>query len=132
MSLPAAWIGYGVSRSAGTVAGYLVGVGLLSLAVPIMRTCLIVTDEGLIDHRAVRTVRIGWQQIAEFRVERPGGLWDGFCVVAARRDGAQTDLLSTRVYTRAPSERHIDELHRICWALDELLATHGENLPSDP
>jgi hypothetical protein len=55
-----------------------VAAGLLSLALPIMRTCLIITDDGLVDRRAVQTVRLPWQQITEFRVARPGGLWSGF------------------------------------------------------
>ena len=78
MVLPAAWFGWRTFELFGPVAGALVAAGLLSLAVPIMRTCLIVTDEGVIDRRAVRTVRVPWQQIAEFRVQRPGGPWGGF------------------------------------------------------
>ena len=78
MVLPAAWFGWRTFELFGPVAGALEAAGLLSLAVPIMRTCLIVTDEGVIDRRAVRTVRVPWQQIAEFRVQRPGGLWGGF------------------------------------------------------
>lgn len=123
MALPAAWFGWRAFHFTGPVAGCLVGGGLLSIAVPIMRACLIVTDESLIDRRAVRTVRVPWQQIAEFRVARPGGLWGGFCVVAACKDGAQIDLLSTRAYTRAPSARHLDELQRVCWTLEERLAS---------
>jgi hypothetical protein len=131
----AAWFGWrafhyaGPIRYAGPVTGCLVPACMLSVAALIMRSCLIVTDEGLIDRRAVRTVRVPWQQIAEFRVERPGGPWGGFCVVAACRDGAQIDLLSMRAYSRAPSSRHLDELHRICWTLEDCLATRGQDLP---
>jgi hypothetical protein len=51
MVLLAAWFGWRVFRYAGPVAACLVAVCLLGLAVPIMRTCLIVTDEGPIDRR---------------------------------------------------------------------------------
>jgi hypothetical protein len=62
----------------------------------------------------------------------PAGEQAGFCVVAVLRDGTQADLLSTRAYSRAPSSSHLDELLRLCWTLEERLATGGENLPSDP
>jgi Bacterial PH domain len=127
MVLLAAWFGWRVFRYAGPVAGCLVSGCLLSFAVPIMRACLVVTDEGLIDRRTVRTVRVPWQQIAEFRVARPGGPWGGFCVVADCHDGAQIDLLSARAYSRVPSSRHLDDLWRICWTLEERLAEHGQN-----
>jgi hypothetical protein len=127
MVLPAALFGWRAFHYVGHLAGFLVAVGLLSLALPIMRTCLIVTGEGLIDRRAVRTVRVPWRQITEFRVARPGGLWGGFCVIADCRDGAQIDLLSTRAYSRAPSSRHLDELQRVCWTLEERLAAGGQN-----
>lgn len=90
MVLPAALFGWRAFHYIGHVAGFLVAAGLLSVAVPIMRTCLIVADEGLIDRRAVRTVRVPWRQITEFRVARPGGLWGGFCVIADCRDGMQS------------------------------------------
>ncbi|HSS89229.1 MAG TPA: PH domain-containing protein [Streptosporangiaceae bacterium] len=128
----AAWFGWRAFIYLGPVAGCLVAAGLLGFAVPIMRTCLIANDEGLTDRRAIRTVRVPWSQITGFRVERPGGIWGGFCVVAARRDGTQADLLSTRAYSRAPSSSHLDELLRLCWTLEERLAAGGENLPSDP
>lgn len=83
--------------------GCLVAALSLGFVVPVMRTCLIVTDEGLIDRRAVRSVRVGWRQIARLGVARPGGVWGGFCVVADCRDGAHIDLLSTRAYSRVPS-----------------------------
>jgi hypothetical protein len=94
-----------------------------------MRTCLVVTEEGLIDRRSVR---VAWLEITELRVARPGGLWGGFCAVASCRDGADVDLLSTRAYSRVPLSRHLDEVQRICWTLEEHLATRGENPPSDP
>jgi hypothetical protein len=130
MALPAAFFGWRAFVAIGPVAGYLVGGGLIILAVPIMRTCLIVTDEDLQDRRAIRRIRIPWSQVVEFQVERPGWLWGGFCVIAVCRNGTQIDLLSTRAYTRAPSERHLDELHRLCWTLTELLATRDQNPPS--
>jgi len=128
----AAFFGWRAFHLIGPVAGCLVAAGLLAFVIPIMRSCLIANDEGLTDRRAIRTVRVPWRQIAGFRVQRPGGIWGGFCVVAVRTDGTQTDLLSTRAYSRAPSAGHLDELLRLCWTLEERLATGGENLPSDP
>jgi hypothetical protein len=95
-----------------------VAVGL-GLAVLIMRTHLTVSDKGLADHRMFRVVRVPWQLIAGFEVNRPGALWGGFCVTAACRDGVTIDLMSTRAYSRVPSARHLDELQRICWSLEE-------------
>ncbi len=133
MVLLAAWFGWRAFHYIGPLAGGLVAAALLSLAAPIMRTCLIVTDEGLIDRRAARTVRVPWQRIAGFRVDRPGWLWGGFCVVVDCTDGTRIDLLSTRAYTRAPSSRHLDELHRVCWTLEERLARwRGAGWPGSP
>jgi PH (Pleckstrin Homology) domain-containing protein len=128
----AAFFGWRAFHYIGPVAGSLVAAGPLGFVIPIMRSCLIANDEGLADRRAIRTVRVPWRQIAGFSVERPGGIWGGFCVVAARWDGTRTDLLSTRAYSRAPSSSDLDELLRLCWTLEERLATGGENLPSDP
>ncbi len=112
--------------------GSLVAAGLLAWVIPVMRTCLIITEEALIDRRSVRSVRVPWLQITELRVAHPGGLWGGFCIVVTRRDGSDIDLLSTRAYSRAPFSRHLDEVQRICWTLEDLLAGRGENPPSDP
>lgn len=125
MVLPAAFFGWRAYQDIGAVAGFVIAAVLLALAVPIMRTCLIVTESAVLDRRAIRTVSVPWERITGFSVNRPGWLWGGFCVIAHCRDGAQIDLLSTRAYTRAPSSRHLDELHRLCWTLDELLATRG-------
>jgi hypothetical protein len=65
----AAWFGWREFIYLGLVAGCLVAAGLLGFAVPIMRTCLIASDEGLTDRRAIRTVRVPWSQIAGFSVE---------------------------------------------------------------
>jgi hypothetical protein len=130
--VPSAWLGWGVYQFFGTVAGCVVGAALLSLAIPTMRTSLTVTGDELIDKRALRTVRVAWPQIAGFRVGRPGGLWDGFCVIAACHDETQVDLLSTRVYSRSPSARHLEELHATCETLRGLLATNGEPLTYGP
>jgi hypothetical protein len=75
---------------------------------------------------------VPWREIAEFRVQRPGWLWGGFCVVAARWDGAEVDLLSTRVYAGTPSSHHLDELYRLCWTLEDMRGRREENSPSDP
>ncbi len=136
--LLAAWVIWravryaGPLHLAGLVLGCLVAAVLLGFVVPVMRTCLIVSDEDLTDRRAVRRVRVAWPQVAEFRVARPGGLWGGYCVVADCRDGTQIDFLSIRAYSRAPSSRHLDELQRICWTLEECLASRGGNPPADP
>ena len=97
-------------------AAVALGLGLAAL---VMRTHLAVGDEGLADHRMFRVVRVTWRQIEKFEIERPGALWGGFCVTAVCHDGTTVDLLSTRAYTRVPSARHVDELHRICWTLEE-------------
>lgn len=120
--IAAGWLGwYAISRSAslaGIIVACIVVAGLVCLAVLTMRTHLAVSDEGVTDRRAVRIVRLPWQQIAEFSVARPGAFWGGFCVIAVCRDGSRVDLLSTRAYSRIPSARHLDELHRICWSLE--------------
>jgi hypothetical protein len=132
MVVLAAWFGWRAFHYAGPVhylgpiTGCVLPASLLILVIPIMRTCLVVTDEGVTDRRVVRTVRVPWREIAGFRVERPGGLWGGFCVAAVCRDGAHIDLLSTRAYSRVPSARHLDELQRICWTLEERLTARGD------
>lgn len=100
------------------VIGAAVAIGAW-LAILIFRTGLTVSDEGIADHRILRVVRVPWQLITGFEVKHPGGLWGGYCVGALCRDGTTLDLLSTRAYSRVPSARHLDELHRICWTLDE-------------
>lgn len=113
---------YVASRSASLAAiivGTVVFAGSAYLAILISRSHLDVGDEGLSDHRALRVVQLSWHQIGEFEVERPSGPWGGFCVIAVCHDGSRVDLLSTRAYSRLPSARHLDELYRICWTLDE-------------
>lgn len=116
----------GPDRIVAVVAGCLVAGGLLASIPLVMRTCLLVTTEDVIDRRALRQVRVPWDKITAFRVARPGWLWGGFCVIAECKDGRQVDLLSTRVYSRAPSSRHLDELHRLSWTLEERIAGRGE------
>jgi hypothetical protein len=94
-----------------------VAIGL-GLAGRIMRTRLVVTNEGLADHRIFRVIRMSWEEITGFEINRPNGLWGGFCVVAVCRNGTTIDLMSTRAYSRIPSARHIDELYRISWTLE--------------
>lgn len=89
------------------------------LAIMITRTHLAVGDRGLADHRLVRIVRVPWQSIAGLQVCRQSGPWGGYCVAATCTDGSTIDLLSTRAYSRLPSARHLNELHRICWTLEE-------------
>lgn len=100
------------------VISLAVAVGLC-LAVLVARSNLSVSDDGLADHRMFRTVRMSWQQIAGFEVGRRGALWGGFCVIAVCQDGTTVDLVSTRAYSWIPSARHLDELHRISWSLQE-------------
>jgi len=91
----------------------------LALAVLIMRTHLTVSDEGLADRRLFRVVRVPWQMITGFEVGRPGFLWGGFCVAAICRDGTSVSLMATRAYSRVPAARHLDDLTRIRWSLEE-------------
>lgn len=100
------------------VIGVAIAVGTW-LATTIMRTHLAVGDRGLADHRLIRIVRVPWPSIAGFEVCRPSGPWGGYCVAAICTDGSTVDLLSTRAYSRLPSARHLNELHRICWTLEE-------------
>jgi hypothetical protein len=129
----------GASVVAGVVAGWYVawrspsvtalavGSALVAasvcLALLIARSHLDVTDHGLTDRRTFRVVRLPWDDIVEFGVGRPGGPWGGFCVIAVCRDRSSVDLLSTRAYSRLPSAHHLDELHRICWTLEERAAS---------
>jgi hypothetical protein len=99
-----------------------IGIGL---AVLILRTHLTVSDEGLADHRMFRVIRVPWQLIAGFEVDRPGCLWGGFCVAVACHDRSTIDLLSTRAYSRIPSAHHLDELTRIRWSLEDAAARHA-------
>jgi hypothetical protein len=100
--------------------GMRVAAGLgLWLAALIWRTHLSVGGDGLTDRRMFRVVRVRWQEIDRFEVRRPGALWGGYCVSAVRIDGPPIDLLSTRAYSLLPSARYLDELHRICWTLEE-------------
>lgn len=96
----------------------------LGLAVLILRTHLTVDDEGPADHRLVRVIRVPWQLVAGFEVDRPGWLWGGFCVAVICRDGSTMDLMSTRAYSRVPSAHHLDELTRIRWSLEDAAARH--------
>ncbi|HKD87932.1 MAG TPA: hypothetical protein VKB62_05325 [Streptosporangiaceae bacterium] len=91
----------------------------LGLAVLIMRTRLVITTDGLADHRIFRVLQIPWQEIAAFEIDRPKGLWGGFCVTVVSRNGTTIDLMSTRAYSRIPSAGHLDELYRISWTLEQ-------------
>jgi hypothetical protein len=82
--------------------------------------------DGLADYRMFRVVRVPWQQNSEFEVDRPQGIWGGFCISVIRRDGTTVDLMSTRAYSRVPSAWHLDELQRICWTLEEAAARAGQ------
>ena len=50
-----------------------VAAGLLAGVIPAMKTCLVISDEGLTGRRELRSVRVAWPQIEELRVARPGG-----------------------------------------------------------
>ena len=122
----------GPVRYLGPVTGVAVPAVVLGLAVAALRTCLVVSDAGLADRRALRTVRVPWAQVTGFRVARPGGLWGGFCVIAECRGGADVDLLSTRAYSRIASQRHLDDLYRLCWTLEERLAGRSRGAGEEP
>ena len=83
------------------------------------------SDEGVADHRMFHVVSVPWALISGFAVDRPGSVRGGFCITAALREGESTDLLSIRVYSRIPSARHLDELRRICWTLEEAALRHA-------
>jgi hypothetical protein len=101
------------------VIGVALAIGA-ALAILTWQSHLAVSDDGLADHRLLRVVRVPWPLIARFEVDRPAGPWGGFCIAAVCHDATRIDLLSTRAYSRVPSERHLDELHRICWTLEEM------------
>jgi hypothetical protein len=105
------------------IAGLAIGT---CVAVLVMRTHLTISDGGLADHRLFRVVRLPWPSIAAFEVGRPGWFWGGFCVRTMCRDGTTVDLLSTRAYSWLPSGGHLDELHRICWSLEEAATRHAD------
>jgi len=73
-----------------------------------------------------RVIRIPWEEIAAFEVDRPKGLWGGFCVTAVSCNGTTIDLMSTRAYSRIPSARHLDELYRISWTLEQAAGLSAE------
>jgi len=98
----------------------------LALAVLILRTRLVVADEGLADHRVFRVIRIPWEEVAAFDIGRPKALWGGFCVTVICRNGTTIDLMSTRAYSRVPSAGHVDELYRISWTLEEAARRRAE------
>ena len=90
-----------------------------------LRTRLVADSTGLTDHRFLRTVRLGWEDIAGFEVGRPGGTRGGFCVRALRPHAKPVDLVATRAYAMIPSGANYDELYRIMWTLEEALAARG-------
>ena len=98
----------------------------LGFAVLIMRTRLLVTTEGLADHRMFHVIRIPWEEIAAFEIDRPKGLWGGFCVTVVSQNGTTIDLMSTRAYSRIPSAGHVDELYRISWTLEQAASLRAE------
>lgn len=108
--------------AAGIVAGCVLAAGLLAACWRITRTRLVADLLGLTDYRAFHTVRVGWDEIAGFEVDRPGGPWDGFCVRVLRHTGEPVDLLATRGYSLLPSGWGYDEVHRMMWTLQQLRA----------
>jgi len=96
------------------------------LAILTLRTHLTVSDDGLADHRLFRVVRVPWRLIDRCEVSRPIGPWGGYCVSVACHDGETIDMLSTRAYSRVPSTRHLDELHRLCWTLNEAVRQRAQ------
>jgi hypothetical protein len=111
---------------AGVVVGCVLAIGLLAAAWGALRARLVVDSGGLTDYRAVRTVRVRWEDITGFEVARPAGPWGGFCVCAIQRAGGKVDLLATRGYSLLPSRSGYDEVHRMMWTLNELRPAEPE------
>jgi hypothetical protein len=63
-------------------AAVAIGLGLAGL---IMRTRLVVTSEGLSDHRIFQVIHIPWEEINGFEINRPSGLWAGRWLHRRRR-----------------------------------------------
>jgi hypothetical protein len=127
LALLAAWYFAVRHRSAaGVIVGCLLAIGLLAAAWCVLRARLVVDSGGLTDHRAVRTVRVRWEDITGFEVARPAGPWGGFCVCAIQRSGQKVDLLATRGYSLLPSRSGYDEVHRMMWTLNELRPAEPE------
>jgi hypothetical protein len=105
---------------AGSVAGWVIAAALVVLAALTLRTHLVADEFGVTDHRVFRVVRVPWARIEDFVVARPGGLWGGFCVVALCPGDSKVDLLATRVYSRIPSAKHMDEAERVASCLQEM------------
>lgn len=112
--------------AAGLSISSIFAVALLAVAWRVQRTRLVVDSLGLTDYRVIRTVRVGWEDVASFEVGRPGGPWGGFCVRAVRRAGTPVDLFGTRGYALLPSRSGYDEVHRMMWTLEELRPTVPE------
>jgi hypothetical protein len=85
LALLAAWYFAVRHRSvAGVIVGCVLAIALLAAAWCVRRTRLVVDSDGLTDYRAVRIVRVRWEDITGFEVARPAGPWGGFCVRAIR------------------------------------------------
>jgi hypothetical protein len=103
LALLAVW--YFAVRHA-SVAGVVIGCGLavvlLAATWIVLRARLVVDSGGLTDYRALRAVRVRWEDVADFEVARPAGPWGGFCVRVTQRVGKPVDLLATRGYSLLP------------------------------
>ena len=121
LALLAAWY-FAVRHAslAGVVLGCALAVVLLAATWSVLRARLVVDSVGLTDYRAMRTVRVRWEDVAGFEVARPAGPWGGFCIRAVRHVGKPVDLLATRGYSLFPSRSSYDEVHRMMWTLTEL------------
>jgi hypothetical protein len=121
LALLAAW--YFAVRH-GSVAGVLVGcvlaAALLAVAWRVLGARLVADSQGLTDYRAIRIVRVRWEDVAGFEVARPAGPWGGVCVRSIQRAGEPVDLLATRGYSLLPSRSSYDEVHRMMWTLTEV------------
>jgi len=127
LALLAAWYFAVRHRSAaGVIVGCVLAIGLLTAAWCVLRSPLVVDSCGLTDYRAVRTVRVRWEDITGFEVARPAGPWGGFCVRATQRAGEKVDLLAMRGYSLLPSRSGYDEVHRMMWTLNELRPAQPE------
>lgn len=113
-----------VSSSPGSaLLQVVVAVGCFVVAARMWRTRVVADDTGVTDVRLFRTRLLPWTALTGFDVNRPGGLYAGFCV-RALDDDTEHDLLGVRAYSRLPVLDAYGELSRIAWTLEDLRQRH--------
>jgi hypothetical protein len=121
----------GLPRLPVPVLSGALAAGLLSGAVLAMRSCLIITDEGVTDRRPLSVVRVPWPQVTGFRVAPSGALGGGYCIVVDRPDDRPVELLATRAGGRMALRNDLGDLDRLCWKLGELQRERPGKRPGD-